>query len=62
MAVSASVQQVSGGVAAAAAGLIIHEAPDGTLEHYNVLGYVVMAATAFTLGMMYLIQRRVSDA
>ena len=61
MAVSSSVQQISGGIAAAAAGRIIHEAADGTLEHYTILGYVVMAATAFTLGMMYLIQRQIYD-
>ncbi len=61
MAVTASVQQISGGFAAAAAGMIVHEAADGKLEHYTILGYVVMAASTFTLVMMYFIQRTVFD-
>src|SRR4029078_7376552 len=42
MAVNSSIQQVSGGVAAALGGLIVVQTAGGNLQHYDVLGYVVI--------------------
>jgi predicted MFS family arabinose efflux permease len=44
-ALGAAIQQVSGGIASVIAGHIVTMAPDGTLEHFPVVGYVVVCAT-----------------
>jgi predicted MFS family arabinose efflux permease len=66
MSVNASLQQISGGVAAAVAGLIVVQEKSGFIEHYEVLGYVVVSAMLLTLALMYsvhkLVQSRVSRA
>jgi len=62
MAVNSSIQQVSGGVAAAIGGLIVVEASDGSLARYDVLGYVVMASMVLTVVLMYFINRMVRQA
>lgn len=59
MSISSSLQQVSGGVAAAVAGLIVVQTPAGLLLHFDTLGYVLVCTTLLTLGMMYLIDRRI---
>jgi len=59
MGVNSSVQQVSGGIASAAAGLIVVQTSSGVLEHYDTLSYVVMAAMVITALMMYVINQQV---
>ncbi|MGA8705630.1 MAG: MFS transporter [Steroidobacteraceae bacterium] len=59
MAISSSLQQFAGGVAAAVAGLIVVQSNDGHLLHFDVVGYLLTATTLMCLGMMYLIQRRI---
>jgi predicted MFS family arabinose efflux permease len=44
-ALGAAIQQVSGGIASVIAGHIVTMAPDGKLEHFPVVGYVVVGAT-----------------
>jgi predicted MFS family arabinose efflux permease len=61
MSVNASLQQFAGGVASAAAGLIVVESADGKLGRYDVLGYVVVAAILFTVVMLYGINRAVME-
>lgn len=41
MGVNSSVAQISGGIASATAGLIIHQTESGMLENYPLLGWVV---------------------
>ncbi len=62
MAVSSCVQQLSGGIASALAGLIVI-APESErpLERFDMLGNVVIGAIAITVVMMVLIARRVPD-
>lgn len=60
MAVNNSVAQFSGGIAAAVAGLIVVQRPGQPLEHYEVLGWVVSAATVLTVGLMYPIHKMVT--
>lgn len=59
MAVNASMQQLSGGVASLLAGTIISQAGDGHLEHYDRLGYVVVFAMGLVMVLMYPIHRTV---
>jgi hypothetical protein len=44
-ALGAAIQQVSGGIASVIAGHIVTLAPDGKLEQFPVVGYVVVGAT-----------------
>jgi predicted MFS family arabinose efflux permease len=57
MSVNASVQQVSGGIAAVIAGSIVSQTSSGELVHYNTLGYVVIVAVVITVVTMYFINR-----
>ncbi len=59
MSVSASVQQMAGGVASILAGLIVVQGAGGYLEHFDRLGYVVVGAAVFSVCMMYLINGKV---
>jgi predicted MFS family arabinose efflux permease len=59
MAVNASLQQFSGGLASMLAGAIVVQAPDGHLLRYDILGYVVVAAMMLVVAFMYGINRAV---
>ena len=61
-AVSASLQQVAGGVSAAVAGAVLIETPAGVLEHFNWLGYIVMAVASLSLLLMYFVHKQVPEA
>lgn len=59
MSINSSLQQVAGGVASVFAGLIIVQQSNGSLLHFDTLGYiciVVMIACAF---LLYMINQRV---
>ncbi len=60
MSINASVQQISGGIASMIAGMIVVQTDSGYLEHYDILGYVVMGAMAITIAMMFFINRQVA--
>ncbi len=53
MAVSASLQQLAGGVASLVAGLIVVEGADGVLHHFEVLGYIMVATAIVSILSMY---------
>lgn len=57
MSINASVQQISGGIASAVAGLIVVQTGNGSLLHYNTLGIVVICTMLITLIMMYFLDR-----
>jgi hypothetical protein len=59
-AVSASVQQLSGGIASVIAGMVVAQGPGGELQHFDQLGYIVVATTLLSLGLMYFVQRAVA--
>jgi predicted MFS family arabinose efflux permease len=61
MAVNSSLQQISGGVASVLAGLIVAQGSSGRLEHFERLGFVLITTVLVTVGMMYLIHRRVPE-
>ncbi|HLZ15402.1 MAG TPA: MFS transporter [Cyclobacteriaceae bacterium] len=59
MSINSSVQQISGGIASAIAGMIVIQSPGGQLTGYPLLGYVVIGSMLVTIGMMYWIDRHV---
>lgn len=59
MAVSASLQQMAGGVASLIAGLIVVEAADGKILHFDTLGYILTCTVILSMYMMYAINKRV---
>ncbi len=61
MSISASVQQISGGIASLIAGLLVTEGEGGHLEHFENLGFVVIGTSLITLFMMYKIHRHVPE-
>lgn len=61
MSINSSVQQISGGIASTAAGLIIYQAtPTSKLQHYDTLGYIVILTMIIVAVMMYFISRQVA--
>jgi len=62
MSISASLQQVSGGVAAVIAGLIVAQAPGGYVLHFDTLGYVLVCTTLVSLTLMYSVDRTIRFA
>lgn len=52
MSISSSLQQLAGGIASSAAGLIVTQTASGPLEHYDRLGYVVSTAVAASIVLM----------
>ena len=59
-AVSASVQQLSGGLGSVLAGAIIVQNADGSLRHFDWVGYVVVVTTMISLVAMYFVQKSVA--
>lgn len=61
MAVSSSLQQIAGGFASVLAGAIVMELPDKSLDHFDRLGYVMVATMLVAVTMMYQVHRRVPE-
>jgi len=59
MSVTSSIQQLSGGIAAALAGMIIFQEESGYLQHYPTLGIVVAVSMLLTIALMYMVHRYV---
>jgi hypothetical protein len=60
-AISASLQQFSGGIASVVAGMIIVQGSSGQLQHFNWLGYIVMTTALFALFLMYFVHKAVPE-
>jgi predicted MFS family arabinose efflux permease len=59
-AVSASLQQLSGGLGSVLAAAIIAQNPDGSLRHFDRLGYIVVTTSILSLIAMYFVQKSVA--
>jgi predicted MFS family arabinose efflux permease len=61
MGINSSIQQISGGVASFASGLIVFQ-PGKTapLQHFDTVGYVTIVTMVITMTMMFFIDRQVS--
>ena len=60
MAVNSSIQQIAGGIASAAAGLIVVRTPAGSLRHYDTLGYVVVGSMIIVMVLLYSLNRTIA--
>jgi predicted MFS family arabinose efflux permease len=58
--ISASLQQLSGGLGSVLAAWIIAENADGSLRHFDWLGYAVVSTSILSLIAMYFVQRQVA--
>jgi predicted MFS family arabinose efflux permease len=56
-AISASLQQLSGGIASVLAGHIVTVSVDGKLQHFEVIGYVVVGTALVALALLWTLQR-----
>lgn len=59
MAVTSSLQQISGGIASVIAGLIVVETAGGKLDHFDTLGYILTATALISVYLMFNINRQV---
>jgi predicted MFS family arabinose efflux permease len=59
MSINSSVQQISGGIASAVAGMIVVQSSSGKLEHYPQLGLVVICSMVVAVGLMYRLNEQV---
>ncbi|HSY62060.1 MAG TPA: MFS transporter [Cytophaga sp.] len=59
MSINSSVQQISGGIAASIAGMIVIQHPSGMLENYNILGYTVIVSMLCAIVLMYRLDQHV---
>lgn len=59
MSVNSATMQISGGIASVIAGLIVAESSTGMIQHYDILGYVVVTSMAAMIAMMYFINRNI---
>ncbi len=58
MSINASLQQVSGGIAAAVSGMIVvQKTTSSPLEHYNTVAYIVTGITIISIFLMYRVNR-----
>ncbi len=57
MSINSSIQMISGGVASGIAGLIVVQSKSGVLEHYDMLGYVVIGSMAVAAVLIYMLDR-----
>jgi predicted MFS family arabinose efflux permease len=54
MSINSSLQQIAGGIAAAAAGMIVTQQSKGSpLQHYNVVGYVIVVISVLSIILMW---------
>ncbi|WP_432711038.1 MFS transporter [Pedobacter sp.] len=66
MSINASLQQIAGGVAASVAGTIVYQkTPASPLEHYDIVGYVIVVVSIVGIILMYrvnnMINRRAAE-
>ena len=62
MSINASVQQIAGGIASWVAGLIVFQASNTSpLQHYDMLGYVVIGTMVITVVLMYFLNKYVQN-
>ena len=61
-AISASVQQLSGGLASVVAGHIVVVGSDQKLQHFDTIGFVVVASTLTSLLLLWRLQRDLNHA
>ncbi|MFM2376677.1 MAG: hypothetical protein RLZZ165_1774 [Bacteroidota bacterium] len=59
MVINSSIQQISGGISSAIAGMIVVNEPSGRLSHYDILGIVVMGTITATMVLFGVVNRMI---
>jgi predicted MFS family arabinose efflux permease len=59
MNISSSIQQITGGIAASAAGLIVVQSKNGRILHYDTLGFCIMVTIVALVIVTYFVNRLV---
>ena len=59
MSINSAIQQISGGIASAIAGMIVVQTTTGKLERYDVLGYVVIGSMLLATFLMWRVNQYV---
>ena len=60
MAITSSLQQIAGGIAAVCAGYVVHqETKTSPLENYNILGYIITVVVALSVFFIWRVDRLV---
>lgn len=60
MSINSSLQQIAGGIAAAAAGMIVvQKSKFSPLEHYNTLGYLIVIISIISIWLLYRVSRMI---
>ena len=59
MSINASIQQLSGGVAAMFAGVIVYQSKDGIMHNYPILGLVVVISMVIAIFLMRMLDRMI---
>ncbi|RYZ89433.1 MAG: MFS transporter [Proteobacteria bacterium] len=57
MSVSSSMQQIAGGLGSIVAGLVVVQQTDGFIQHFDILGYILVLTSAICLVMIYFINQ-----
>ncbi len=60
MSINSAMMQISGGAASVLAGQIVGQTSTGMIEHYDTLGYVVVATMAVMIWMMFYINKTIN--
>jgi hypothetical protein len=60
-AVSSSISQFAGGLAAVVSGHIVQQGADGRLQHYDVAGYVVIVTSLMACVLIWRVERGIRD-
>lgn len=62
MSINASLQQIAGGVGAAVSGMIVvQQTKNSPLEHYNVVGYVIVVISALSIFLLYRVSQIINQ-
>jgi predicted MFS family arabinose efflux permease len=61
MGINSSLQQISGGIASLFAGMIVVQNSDGTLSHFNTLGYLTVCTLLVCLYMIWTVQKYINN-
>jgi predicted MFS family arabinose efflux permease len=56
-AISASIQQLSGGIASVIAGHVVSIGVDGKLQNFNILGYVIVGTSVVAFSLLWRLNR-----
>lgn len=62
MAITSSLQQIAGGIAAVSAGYIVQqETKTSPIEHYDILGYVIAAVIIISVVLIWRVDKLVKE-